>query len=373
MTDLLVLCEYATLNGGERSLLSVLEGIRAAGFSIAVAAPAAGDFAVELRRHGVEVVAFATHDDRGNRLSQSELRRELRELLQRRRPALVHANSLAMSRLVGPVVARLEMPGIGHLRDIVRLSAAAVQDLNGHRRLLAVSAATRDWHVAQGLDAAKTHVLHNGVDLTEFQPRRSTGFLHRELDLPDDAQLVVSIGQLGPRKGQDVLLAAAEQVVGRFPSSHFVIIGERTSQKEEARQFESRLLHSAAAEKLAGRVHFLGRRTDVDRILNEATLLVHAARQEPLGRVLLEAAACGLPIIATNVGGTREIFPTATAAARLIPPDDPAALTAAMGELLAVTSLRNQLAQAARRRAVEAFDARTSAAALVEHYRAVLH
>ena len=63
--------------------------------------------------------------------------------------------------------------------------------------------------MAHGLDAEKTHVLYNGVDLEQFRPRPPTGYLHRELGLPADAQLIGNIGQIGLRKGQDVLLRAA--------------------------------------------------------------------------------------------------------------------------------------------------------------------
>ena len=95
---------------------------------------------------------------------------------------------------------------------------------------------------------------------------------------------------------------------------HWLIVGERTSNKDESRNFESGLRSTAAQPPLAGRVHFLGSIADVPRLMTECVLLVHAARQEPLGRVLLEAAASGLAVVATDVGGTREIFPTALTA-----------------------------------------------------------
>ena len=99
---------------------------------------------------------------------------------------LLHANSLAMGRLSGPVAAELGLPSVSHLRDIIRLSSQAVADLNCHARLLAVSQATRDFHVAAGLAAEKLHVVYNGVDLEEFRPRSPTGYLHRELGLPPE-------------------------------------------------------------------------------------------------------------------------------------------------------------------------------------------
>jgi glycosyltransferase involved in cell wall biosynthesis len=152
-----------------------------------------------------------------------------------------------------------------------------------------------------------------------------------------------------------------------WPDAHYLIIGERYSRKEESRRFEAEL-RTAAASGLQGRLHFLGVRTDVDRVLNELTLLAHPARQEPLGRVLLEAAASGTAVVATNVGGTSEIFPPESESARLVPADDAGALAGAMLELLGSESLRDSLSAAARRRAQQAFDVSTAATALVKHY-----
>jgi glycosyltransferase involved in cell wall biosynthesis len=295
----------------------------------------------------------------------------LADVLRHRRPALLHANSLSMGRLSGPVAADVGLPSIAHLRDIIGLSAQAIGDLNCHRRLLAVSEATRDFHLSQGLDGEKTHVLYNGVDLDQFCPRPPTGYLHRELGLPADVQLVGNIGQLGLRKGQDVLLRAAGLIAERVPDSHFLIIGERNSDKDESRQFEQSLRDSACGA-LAGRVHFLGRRSDVPLLLNELTLLVHTARQEPLGRVLLEAAAVGRAVVATDVGGTREIFPVESGAARLVTANDADGLASTLLEVLENRELRGGLAVAARRRAEEQFDVRQAADGLMRHYRAAI-
>jgi glycosyltransferase involved in cell wall biosynthesis len=86
--------------------------------------------------------------------------------------------------------------------------------------------------------------------------------------------------------------------------------------------------------------------------------------------VLLEAAAAGVAVVATAVGGTPEIFPPGSEAARLVPPDDPAALGAAMLEVLGDRPLRERLSAAARRRAEEQFDVRTTVGHLIGHYRA---
>ncbi len=405
MPEVLILCEYSTLNGGERSMLATLEGVRAAGFSPVVVAPPDGPLAEELSARRIESIPFCCRKPDGTRMSQERLREELAAVLRRRSPSLLHANSLAMGRLSGPVAAELALPSVSHLRDIVKLSSRAVADLNCHRRLLAVSRATLDFHVAGGVSPEKTHVVYNGVDLDEFRPRSDemptenvgwdklaqshqktakrawwdcaslshpTTYLHREFDLPIGAPLIATIGQIGLRKGQDTLLQAAETVAARLPNVHWLIVGERNSEKEESWQFERQLHLDSGEGGLCGRVHFLGRRNDIPRLLGELTLLVHPARQEPLGRVLLEAAAAGLAVVATDVGGTREIFPEASCSARLVPADDAPALAAAMLELLGDGALRGRMGAAARGQVEERFDSRRAAVNLVRHYQAVL-
>ncbi|MGA2620857.1 MAG: glycosyltransferase family 4 protein [Thermoguttaceae bacterium] len=405
MPTVLILCEFPTLHGGERSMLATLEGVAAAGWQPSVAAPPQGPLAEALRERGVELVPFATRDALGRRRPRGVLAAELAALLHRRRPDLLHANSLSMGRLAGPVAAELGLASLAHLRDIVRLSAAAVADLDCHRRLLAVSQATARFHQAQGLTAEKMRVVYNGVDLEQFRPRAATGRLHAELGVAGDTPLLGVIGQISLRKGQDLLVRALEGLcryvgwversephqgmvepalvglatldppyfgsavahVAALPQPHLLIIGERYSGKAESRQFEADL-RTAAGGALAGRLHFLGFRLDVDRILSELTLLVHPARQEPLGRVLLEAAAAGVAVIATDVGGTREIFPPECRAARLVPPESAPALARAIAELLADPRERARLATAARGRIEQCFDRTRAAAALVEQY-----
>jgi len=370
MPDVLVLCEYASLNGGERSLLTVLEAGLSNRFRVRVAAPPAGPLADSLRALDVSHVPLELHAPEGNRFDLTECRRRLQQVLDATSPDLLHANSLSMSRLSGPLAAAGGLPSLGHLRDIVRINRRSADDVNCHARLIAVSEATRRWYANLGLDSQRIHVVHNGVDLRRFRPRPATGYLHRELDLPSDALLVGAVGQIGMRKGLDTLLAAARRMANEQPKTHFLIVGQRYSQKQEAVEYETSLHAVASQPPLAGRVHFLGLRGDMADLLNELALLVHSARQEPLGRVLLEAAATAVPVIATAVGGTAEIFPGGEAA--LVPPDEAGSLAVAIQGLLADPAARREMALAARRRAESAFDVARTAENLADHYEAVL-
>ena len=366
----LILCEFARLHGAERSLLSVLDSVSAAGFQPQIAAPPEGPLATEIEKRGIELLPLrfphGSYDP-----SQTARRRAIRALVRESRPDLVHANSLAMSRLAGPLLAEMGIGSLGHVRDIMRLSRQAIADLNCHSRLLAVSEATRDWHVEQGLDPLRTFVLYNGVDLSAFAPRPTTGSLHDELRLSPDSPLVGTVGQIGMRKGTDLFIDTAARIVADVPRAQFVVFGDRTSEKREARELEYRLRQRADRAPLAGRCHFLGYRHQMDRWLNELTVLLHPARQEPLGRVLLEAAASGLAIVASCVGGTPEIFPTAARAASLVPSADLDRLEQATVQLLAQREQRVSLGRAARLRAVTAFDQQQAAAGLIDHYRQV--
>ncbi|MBA4020409.1 MAG: hypothetical protein C0483_24880 [Pirellula sp.] len=405
MPRALVLCEYATLNGGERSLLAVLPHLQGAGWEFDFLAPQDGALANALRERAIAIVG--RHD-------------ALADVVSRRHYGLLHANSLAMSLYLGVQTSTLGVPTIGHLRDIVKLSATKIAQLNQNTRLLAVSEAVRAHHVAQGLDAARTHVLHNGIDTTIFFPTPLAGetvfsrpsplageavfsrpsplageavftrpsplagegqgvrgkpdhHLRTELQLPSNVKLIGIIGQIILRKGQDTALTAVAPLLQGDPNLHLAILGERHSEKPETVEYELKLHAIAAEAGIADRVHYLGTRSDVPRILPQFTLLLHMARQEPLGRVLLESAACGVPVVATDVGGTREIFPhAADDGALLVPVDDVVAARTAVQSILADAALARRMGSAGRRRIEAAFSVEQSAAGLLRHYKEVL-
>src|SRR5688500_9853838 len=102
---LLILCEYPTLLGGERSMLATLPAVAAAGFDAIVAGPAGGELEVALQDRGVSHEPLRTATDDGTRLSLAERRSQIVALLKHVQPQLVHGNSLSMARIAGPVAA----------------------------------------------------------------------------------------------------------------------------------------------------------------------------------------------------------------------------------------------------------------------------
>ncbi len=358
-----LLSEFGSLNGGEHSLLALIPEIRARGFEPVALAPAKGRLAAALAEHQIPHVAFSMRDDRTTAVER------LADAFDRTAATLLHANSLSMGRLSGRLAQATGHPTTTHLRDILNLSNAAIADLNANRRLLAVSQATRNHHVAAGLDARRTLVVYNGVDPNRFRRRQTgRGWLRRELGISRPSLLVATIGQLGLRKALDVLAEATVQVSATVD---YLVIGERYSKKDESVVFEADAFERFLEAAPTGRLHRLGYRTDIAGILSEIDLLVHPARQEPLGRVLLEAAVSGCAILATDVGGTAEIL-VDNETALLVAPDDAGALAGGIDRLAGDESLRKRLGTAAREDVATRFTIEAAADGLTAAWEAAL-
>ena len=368
MHHVLVCFEYPTVNGGENSWLATLPYLVNRGIQISAFAPASGPLSDLLRSAGISIVD-ATNPNPSASHSLAGRREQLAAAIRRVRPQVVHGNSLAMSRMTGPVAKSENVSGLGHLRDILNLSRAAIADLNQLTHVLGVSHAVVDHHVSQGLRPDITTVLHNGIDTDRFQPRAKTGEWHDRWGIPRDRRLVATIGQIGMRKGLLDGFAAFHRCTHRMHNLDWVVIGERHSQKEEAIEYELELHRRVAASDLRSRIHFVGRLDEVETVLPECDVLLHSARQEPLGRVLLEAAACGVPVVATDVGGTREIFASERHGALLIPAGDVEGLARALLRILADEQLHTNLSQGGRQRVCEAFPIEQAAKRLANVYQ----
>jgi len=358
-----VVFEFPTLNGGERSMLQVFDALDRSRWDVVALAPAAGPLAEELAARSIFTVPFRVRDGEGDKLPASVLLEQLVRHARATDVDVIHANSLSMGRLTGALASRLKAPCVAHLRDILRLSHTAVADLNRNDRLVAVSHAARDYHIGQGIDSRRVAVVHNGIDCNHWAPRQPTGALRAELGIPQDAFVVLSVGQIGLRKGQDVLARAVKCGGDEFAQVHCVVVGERNSEKQESVEFERMVRAEFATGPLANRIHWLGRRNDIKFLMTEADLLVHCAHQEPLGRVLLEAAASGLPIVATDVGGTAEILVDGESA-MLVQPGSPDDLAGTLAAMLRSDALRAGFSRAARDTVRTRFDIESAAARL---------
>ena len=365
----LVVGEYGVLNGGERSFLTVAERSIACGWSYVAAVPRGSSFEKALQRIGIRNVGLTTHLPDGDRLSQIELRDQIAGLVVDVQPCLIHANSLSMSRIVGPL--DVGVPSVGYLRDILKLSKKATADINQNDRIVAVSNATAQWHVSQGLDADRVVTVYNGVNDQVFRPlgvsadesnaevdvQRAAAVQQLRADFgfsPEDCVLLY-VGQIGMRKGVRDLTEIFLQAAQRVADLKLLVVGERHSTKAEAIEYEREIHEQLAAPPFGQNVKWLGRREDVMDLMRLADVLLHPARQEPLGRVLLEASASALPIITTNVGGSAEILSGPLATENLFPVGDNARIVQRIVDLSNDLDLRLQIGREQRQVALQRF------------------
>ena len=354
------------MGGAQHSLLDIAESYRERG---AVALLEDGPFAAALETRGVCVLRI----DGGEALRRvkktsafpgvaplvavaSMARRVARAA---RSFDLLYANSpksFLVAALAG-VIAR--KPVVWHLRDILgqgHFSAANARTVIAvanwrAARVVANSRATADAFVAAGGKPSLVTVVHNGIDPAPFDALgpHSCREVRAELGIASDAFVVGIFSRLHPWKGQSVLLDA----VARMPGVHALVVGGALFSGEAPYELELRA--RAELPSYAGRVHMLGARDDVPRLLAACTVVVHASvLPEPFGRVLVEAMLAGRPVIASNAGGVPEVV-TDGETGVLVPPGDARALGEALDALRRDAARTAAMAQRGAARARERF------------------
>lgn len=185
--------------------------------------------------------------------------------------------------------------------------------------IITVSQALKDRLIELGLDSNPIHVLRNGVDLELFQPK-DRQVCRNELGV--HGRLILSVGHLIPRKGHDLVIRA----LNLLPDTDLIIVGDGPER--------GKLERLAIELGLKDRVRFLGQiaHADLPDIYSAADMLVLASSREGWANVLLEAMACGTPVIASDVWGTKEVVKE-SAAGKLISDRTPEAIANAAQSL----------------------------------------
>lgn len=195
----------------------------------------------------------------------------------------------------------------------------------------------------------RIRTLHNGVNLARFVKldEAERARMRGELDLPAGAQVALCAAYLIPQKGVDDLLRAARHVVAATPEAYFVIVGDGPMAAE--------LKALAASLGIAERVRFTGLRSDVQRLMGMAdVVVVPSVWQEPAGLVAVEAMATERPVVACRVGGLPELVADGETG-RVVAPQSPEQLAGALNALLGDAAERARLGRAGRARVERLF------------------
>lgn len=294
----------------------------------------------------------------------------LQKIVREKSIDVLHANTDSAALVAWEVSRETKIPFVWHCRDLRPLGALAKVLAKSAAAAIAISKAVQEHLLSQGVPAGKIRLIENGIDVLRFHgPADRPAVRHRTrayLGVPLDAPLLIDIGSWVPWKRHELFLEALARVRKTVPDAMGVLVG-------------SDLFHQNASygDFLDSRAQALGlgedallvlqQREDIPDLLAAADILVSPSDREPFGRVLAEAGAAGLPVVATDSGGKAEIVKNGETGA-LVPPGDPDALAHACIDLLAHQDLRRRMGDNAMVRVSELFNVRRTAEEIAELY-----
>lgn len=340
------------LGGGPKHVFDLIRRLPRAEFDVLVGAPADGPYFEHLKGLGVEVAVLSL-----NRLSLRTLASLVR-LVRQRRIHVIHSHGKGAG-LYGRLTAwwtglpavhtfhgihyeRYSRPGrvlyLALERCLSRLTHTVIN----------VSSAQEAEGLRLGLfTPTQSVVIVNGVDVADIDGIVARAPIKRfDLGLAPDDLVLGCVARLDPVKGLEVLLEAVRILVPQYPRLKLVLVGDGSE--------ASKLHRLARVMGLRGRVLFTGVVKDAPRMFPAWNVYASASRKEGLPLALLEAMACGLPVVATRVSGHVDVV-AARETGLLVNRDDPADLAANIARLLDDPALRQAMGRAGRARVVENF------------------
>lgn len=385
MTRVLFLCEsfHPVLGGGERQLRDLATRLVASGLEATVVTRRSeAGWPVEEELDGVRVVRVPpTGPPRTGKYRMvpralAALRREPHDVLVVRGTRVLGLPGLLAARGLGvPVVLQPEVngelsgevytwgtalqrpPWRGLVHAAVSLRNRLIRDAEA---FVVMSAAIRDEVLVAGIEPQRVAWIPHGIDTQRYRPAtpEERVALRSTHGLPRDARIVTYVGRLLRGKGLEALVDACAGL-----DSHLLLVGSGAGQ---SLSIEAELRERVARGGLGSRVTFAGRVDDVEDWLRASDLFAFPSVFEALGLALIEAAACGLPAVASRTGGIVDVVAHGESGL-LVEPGDPTALREALGALLRDPERRTALGRRARERVLARFEVRDC----VDRYRAL--
>ena len=370
-SNILYLDSGSGIGGGQRSLLLLLNLLDKDRFTPFVGCLGDSPFAAEVEKTEASVVPLSlpvAHNkkDKVRRFTLSDLLEDFRQLqvirqlhrtVKQHSIDLIHANSLSVA-LLGGIVARINrIPILMHKRYA---TSYGILDRLCERllhRVILVSEATR-WNFAS---EAKQTLIYNGVDLAAFQASsEEVETLRTELfrDASDVSLLAGVVTRITPEKGIHFLIRAMAELKGKIPI-RLLIVGGPYFEKDV--DYMEELKQEVADLGIEDSVIFTGFLSDTRVVTSLLDIvLVPSIIPEACPRTIIEAMAVGKPVIATPLGGSKELVTSETGI--LVPPEDASAVAEAIATLAADQERLTAIGRTARTRAVQLFSSEKNTA-----------
>jgi glycosyltransferase involved in cell wall biosynthesis len=265
--------------------------------------------------------------------------------VKRERPDLIYANTNFASLYSGVMKKFLQIPAMGHIRDIEPLGRMGRWAIQQNLKILAISQAVQNALLMNRIPPSRIALVYDGVDLQQYQTR--------SVQKRDSLIILGVIGQLGQRKGHLYLLKALRDLIRTFPQIVLWIVGKEPEKSIEG--YTEQLYQYVAQTDLEQYVKFWGFQKEIPDILAQLDILLLPSLQEPFGKIVIEAMAMGKPVIASKVGGVPEIVVDGKTGI-LVPPKDSEAIRQALEHLIHKREIRIQMGLEGQKRVKRFFN-----------------
>ena len=343
----------------QNHVLATVTGLEGLGHPTVLVAHAGGELK-RRAREGLRLVDFAPKNEFDVNAGW-----QLARLVEEITPDVIHAHDptavalAAMALQLRPPKGRLPLL-VASRRSDVHLKRQAYSRWKNRRVdvFVAASQGIQTMLLDDGVPADRIVTVHDGLNVGLIDKHAPVD-VHKTYWLPHGAPVVGTVGRLTPQKGTRHLVAAAARVVPQVPDTRFLVLGQGDLRESLERQVKDLGLER--------HVLLTGFQEDVWGVMRSLDVFVMSSVAESPGGTILEAMACGCPVVATRVGGIAEsVLDEETGL--LVPPRDEPALAAAIVRLLGDPALCRDLGAAARRRVETTFSVEEMVRELVEVY-----
>jgi len=328
---------YDSFYGGQRSMATLIQNLPEEKFNPVVVTTNEGELSRELTKKGVEVEIVPINpllNKFGGVLFDYSLTKKIKaahELLKynlkisnwlkKNNIDIVYVNEFR-SLLYCGLAARIRgLPLLRYIRgtggkiDQLTGKMKSVLDFIGLRvptKIITISDGVRRMYSENQLEkhSEKFTTLYTGFDFEDLnydkgQRKKDKEEVHSDYNIPESAKVIGLVGSICHRKGHDLLVEAAPKIIEREENAHFLLVGGSPAGQEG---FKEEIKEKTENKDLSSRFHWTGYQDDIKKFYNGIDLLVLPSRGEGLPRTVIEGLAMGLPVVATDAGGTKEII-----------------------------------------------------------------
>ena len=216
---------------------------------------------------------------------------------------LIYANGFHYRPILVLVISKLiNIPFIWHIREVLDSKKNAQAKWIKYANLIIANSNATANSLSKIASKEKIKVVMNGININEFIYNNKNRIKIREyLNIPIDSIVVCNIGRIGKQKNQSEVISIASELKNSPSNLHYIFVGHH---QDDA--YMQLMMQKVYDLNLQSKIHFVGHRSNVADYLSASDILIHTSREESQGRVILEAMASRIPIIAYDVGGIHE-------------------------------------------------------------------